>query len=143
MTDERAVVPTTLPRGVRERLPNRRRSIGSVHANVAGLPLHVHTATYPDGRLAEIFIRTKHGDPVVRGLLATLALTASIALQYGTPLEELVDAWVFTNFEPNGVVAEHDRIKMCNSLVDYLARELGIQYLGRDDLAHVSSEKTH
>jgi ribonucleoside-diphosphate reductase alpha chain len=64
-------------------------------------------------------------------------LTASLALQYGTPLAELVDAWQFQKFEPHGPVVGHDRLMLCSSLVDYVGRELGITHLGRDDLAHV------
>lgn len=126
-------------RGERERLPDRRTKIGVISATVAGCRLHVHTAAYADGRLAEVFIRTHRGDPAVRGLLAVLALTASIALQYGTPLEEIVDAWQFQNFEPHGTVEGHDRLCLCSSLIDYVGRELGVTYLGRDDLAHAAA----
>lgn len=125
-------------RGERERLPDRRASISAVSAVIGDYRLHLHTAAYDDGRLAEVFIRTKRGDPAVRGLLAVLGLTASLALQYGAPLEEIVDAWTFQNFEPHGPVAEHDRLKLCSSLVDFLGRELGIRFLGRDELAHIS-----
>lgn len=124
-------------RGERERLPDRRTRTGSVHATVAGMTLHLHTAAFEDGRCGEIFIRTRRGDSAVRGLLNTLSITASLALQYGAPLEELVDAWKFQKFEPHGPVIGHDRLKMCSSLVDYVGRELAITYLGRDDLAHV------
>lgn len=127
-------------RGERERLPSRRTRVGSTTAEVAGLRLHLHTSNYDDGRLAEIFIRTRRGEPVVRGLLNALAITTSLALQYGMPLEEIVDAWQFQKFEPFGSVIGHDRLKLCSSIVDYIGRELAITHLGRDELAHVEAQ---
>lgn len=132
---------TPLLRGQREPLANRRgrARVGSVTANVAGLRLHMHTATYPDGRLAELFIRTKHGDSTTRGLLGVIARLASVALQCGTPLETVVEVFIKQRFEPYGVVSDHDRIRMCNSVIDYVGRELAITFLGRDDLAHTAA----
>jgi ribonucleoside-diphosphate reductase alpha chain len=125
-------------RGERERLPNRRsrEHVAIVSARVAGLMVHLHTATYDDGRLAEVFIDIAHADPTIQGWAANLARNASVGLQYGVPLDELIDAWTFQKFEPHGVVVGHDAIHFCSSLLDYVGRELGITYGGRADLGH-------
>ena len=123
---------------VRNKLPARRVS-RTTKASVGGRSLYLRTGDYPDGGLGEVFIDMHSGDETTRGLLNALAVSVSIGLQHGTPLSEYVDALCFTRFEPAGPVMGHDRIKMAHSLVDLIFRELGITYLGRDELAHTRS----
>ena len=120
----------------RERMPNRRKSY-TQKATVGGHKLYLHTGEYEDGRLGEIFIDMHKEGAAFRSLMNNFAIAISIGLQYGVPLEEFVEAFVFTKFEPNGPVQGNDRIKNATSIIDYIFRELAVSYLGRDDLAHV------
>ena len=120
----------------RERMPNRRKSY-TQKAIVGGHKVYLHTGEYEDGRLGEIFIDMHKEGAAFRSLMNNFAIAVSIGLQYGVPLEEFVDAYIFTKFEPNGPVQGNDRIKNATSLLDYIFRELAVSYLGRDDLAHV------
>jgi ribonucleoside-diphosphate reductase alpha chain len=90
--------------------------------------------------VGEIFLDMHREGAAFRSLMNCFAIAVSLGLQYGVPLEEFVDAFVFTRFEPSGIVGGHDRIKMATSVIDYVFRELAITYLGRDDLAQVSTE---
>lgn len=95
---------------------------------------------YDDGQLGEIFIDMHKEGAAFRSLMNNFAIAISIGLQYGVPLDEFVDAFVFTRFEPAGPVTGNDSVKSATSILDYIFRELGISYLGRDDLANVDPE---
>ena len=119
----------------RERLPDRRT--GYIQkAVIGGHKVYLHTGEYADGRLGEIFIDMHKEGTAFRSLMNNFAIAVSIGLQYGVPLEEFVEAFVFTRFEPSGIVTGNTRIRMANSILDYIFRELGISYLGWDTLAH-------
>ncbi|WP_439817984.1 vitamin B12-dependent ribonucleotide reductase [Zavarzinia sp. CC-PAN008] len=126
-------------RAARERLPNRRKSYVQ-KATVGGHKVYLHMGEYHDGRLGEIFIDTHKEGAAFRSLMNNFAIAISLALQYGVPLEEFVEAFTFTRFEPSGIVEGHDAIKMSTSILDYIFRELAISYLGRSDLAHVEPD---
>ncbi len=120
----------------RRRLPHRRK--GYIQkATVGGHKVYLHTGEFDDGELGEIFIDMHKEGAAFRSLMNNFAIAISIGLQYGVPLEEYVDAFVFTRFEPAGPVTGNDSIKHATSILDYLFRELAVSYLGRDDLAHV------
>jgi ribonucleoside-diphosphate reductase alpha chain len=123
----------------RRRLPNRRKSY-TQKAIVGGHKVYLHTGEYDDGRLGEIFIDMHKEGAAFRSVMNNFAIAISIGLQYGVPLEEFVEAFVFTRFEPSGLVEGNDTIKMATSLLDYVFRELAISYLGRNDLAHVKPD---
>jgi ribonucleoside-diphosphate reductase alpha chain len=123
----------------REKLPNRRKSYIQ-KASVGGHKVYLHTGEYADGRLGEIFIDMHKEGASFRSLMNNFAIAISLGLQYGVPLEEYVDAFTFTRFEPAGPVQGNDAIKNATSILDYVFRELAISYLGRNDLAHVQPE---
>ncbi|WP_158812997.1 vitamin B12-dependent ribonucleotide reductase [Methylocapsa sp. S129] len=123
----------------RERLPNRRKSYIQ-KATVGGHKVYLHTGEYEDGRLGEIFIDMHKEGAAFRSLMNNFAIAISLGLQYGVPLEEYVEAFTFTRFEPAGLVQGNDAIKNATSILDYVFRELAISYLGRNDLAHVVPE---
>ncbi len=120
----------------RRRLPQRRKGY-TQKAVVGGHKVYLRTGEYDDGRVGEIFIDMHKEGAAFRSLMNNFAIAISIGLQYGVPLEEFVEAFTFTRFEPNGIVEGNDAIKMSTSLLDYVFRELAISYLGRTDLAHV------
>jgi ribonucleoside-diphosphate reductase alpha chain len=120
----------------RRRLPQRRK--GYIQkAIVGGHKVYLRTGEYEDGRLGEIFIDMHKEGAAFRSVMNNFAIAISIGLQYGVPLEEFVDAFTFTRFEPSGMVEGNDAIKMATSVLDYIFRELAVSYLGRKDLAHV------
>ncbi|MFO1158305.1 MAG: vitamin B12-dependent ribonucleotide reductase [Reyranellaceae bacterium] len=123
-------------RAGRERLPQRRKGY-TQKAIVGGHKVYLRTGEYEDGRAGEIFIDMHKEGAAFRSLMNNFAIAISIGLQYGVPLEEFVEAYTFTRFEPSGIVEGNDAIKMSTSLLDYIFRELAISYLGRSDLAHV------
>lgn len=120
----------------REKLPNRRKSY-TQKATVGGHKVYLHTGEYEDGRLGEIFIDMHKEGAAFRSLMNNFAIAISLGLQYGVPLEEYVEAFTFTRFEPAGIVQGNDTIKNATSILDYIFRELAVSYLGRNDLAHV------
>jgi ribonucleoside-diphosphate reductase alpha chain len=123
----------------RRRLPDRRA--GYIQkARVGNHKIYLHTGEYEDGTLGEIFLEMHKEGAAFRSMTNCFAIAVSIGLQYGVPLEEFVDAFVFTRFEPNGVVQGNPHIKMTTSIIDYIFRELAITYLGRHDLAQVEAE---
>jgi ribonucleoside-diphosphate reductase alpha chain len=126
----------------RERLPNRRKGY-TQKAVVGGHKVYLRTGEYADGRIGEIFIDMHKEGAAFRSLMNSFAIAVSIGLQYGVPLEELVDAFAFTRFEPSGPVQGNDTIKMATSVVDYIFRELAISYLERTDLANVDPNELH
>jgi ribonucleoside-diphosphate reductase alpha chain len=124
----------------RRRLPQRRTGF-TQKASVGGHKVYIRTGEYEDGNVGEIFLDMHREGAAFRSLMNCFAIAVSLGLQYGVPLDEFVDAFVFTRFEPSGIVGGHDRIKMATSVIDYVFRELAISYLSRDDLAQVSSEE--
>jgi ribonucleoside-diphosphate reductase alpha chain len=123
----------------RHRLPDRRTGY-TQKAVVGGHKVYLRTGQYEDGSLGEIFLDMHKEGAAFRSLMNCFAIAISLGLQHGVPLEEFVDAFVFTRFEPNGMVLGNDRIKMSTSVIDYVFRELAINYLGRTDLSHVPDE---
>jgi ribonucleoside-diphosphate reductase alpha chain len=123
----------------REKLPGRRKGY-TQKAIVGGHKVYLRTGEYEDGRLGEIFIDMHKEGAAFRAMMNNFAIAISLGLQYGVPLEEYVDAFTFTRFEPAGFVQGNDAIKSATSILDYVFRELAISYAGRDDLAHVTME---
>ncbi len=136
MIAERIVERIVEQRASRRRPPDRRRGY-TQKALVGGHKVYLRTGEYEDGELAEIFLDMHKEGAAFRSLMNNFAIAISIGLQYGVPLEEFVDAFTFTRFEPSGLVEGNDAIKMATSILDYIFRELAISYLGRTDLAHV------
>ena len=122
----------------REKLPDRRKGY-TQKAVVGGHKVYLRTGEYDDGRLGEIFIDMHKEGAAFRSLMNNFAIAISLGLQYGVPLEEYVEAFTFTRFEPAGLVQGNDAIKNATSILDYIFRELAVSYLGRDDLAHVDT----
>jgi ribonucleoside-diphosphate reductase alpha chain len=120
----------------REKLPSRRKGY-TQKAVVGGHKVYLRTGEYEDGRIGEIFIDLHKEGATLRSLLNNFAIAISLGLQYGVPLEEYVDAFTFTRFEPQGPVQGNDTIKYATSILDYVFRELAISYMERFDLAHV------
>jgi len=120
----------------RRRLPDRRK--GYIQKSiVGGHKVYLHTGEFDDGELGEVFIDMHKEGAAFRSVMNNFAIAISLGLQYGVPLEEFVDAYVFTRFDPSGPVQGNDQIKHATSILDYIFRELAISYLGRSDLAHV------
>jgi ribonucleoside-diphosphate reductase alpha chain len=120
----------------REKLPQRRKGY-TQKAIVGGHKVYLRTGEYEDGRLGEIFIDMHKDGAAFRSLMDGFAIAISVGLQYGVPLEEFVEAFTFTRFEPAGMVVGNDSIKNATSVLDYIFRELAVSYLDRSDLAHV------
>ena len=123
----------------RRKMPFRRSGY-TQKANVGGHKVYLRTGEYSDGSLGEIFLDMHKEGAAFRSLMNCFAIAVSLGLQYGVPLEEYVDAFVFTRFEPNGLVDGNPYIKMSTSIIDYIFRELAISYMGRTDLAQVIPE---
>jgi ribonucleoside-diphosphate reductase alpha chain len=120
----------------RDRLPQRRKGY-TQKAVVAGHKVYLRTGEYDDGSLGEIFLDMHKEGAAFRAMMNNFAIAISVGLQYGVPLEEFVDAFTFTRFEPAGLVQGNDSIKNATSILDYVFRELAVSYLGRHELAHV------
>tara|TARA_Y100000768_G_scaffold388994_1_gene389876 strand:- start:38793 stop:42260 length:3468 start_codon:yes stop_codon:yes gene_type:complete len=120
----------------RKVLPNRRLGY-TQKASVGGHKVYLRTGQYDDGTLGEIFIDMHKEGAAYRSLMNCFSIAISLGLQYGVPLEEYVEAFTFTKFEPNGMVMGHDNLKMATSVIDYVFRDLACKYLGRHDLVHV------
>jgi len=132
--EERIVERIVERERTRQKLPDRRK--GYIQkASVGGHKVYLHTGEYDDGQLGEIFIDMHKEGAAFRSLMNNFAIAISIGLQYGVPLDEFVDAFVFTRFEPAGSVTGNDTVKSATSILDYIFRELGISYLGRNELA--------
>jgi ribonucleoside-diphosphate reductase alpha chain len=123
----------------REKMPQRRKGY-TQKAIVGGHKVYLRTGEYEDGSLGEIFIDMHKEGAGFRAMMNNFAIAVSVALQYGVPLEEFVDAFTFTKFEPAGMVQGNDSIKNATSILDYIFRELAVSYLDRTDLAHVKPE---
>ena len=126
-------------RNRRRPLPNRRSGY-TQKAKIGGHSLFLRTGDYQDGTLGEIFLDMHKEGAAFRSLLNSFAISVSLGLQYGVPLDEFVDAFTFTRFEPNGIVRGHDNIKMATSVLDFIFRDLALTYLKRTDLAQVQTE---
>ena len=130
----------------RFKMPDRRK--GYIQkAQIGDHKVYLHTGEYDDGKIGEIFIDTNKEGELVKAMMNNFAIAISLGLQYGVPLEEYVDAFIDTKFEPSGHVIGNDRILSASSILDYVFRELAISYLGKEDLAHTpsiaSSKSTH
>jgi ribonucleoside-diphosphate reductase alpha chain len=126
-------------RAERDKLPHRRKGY-TQKATVGGHKVYLRTGEYENGKLGEIFVDMHKEGAAFRSLMNNFAIAVSIGLQYGVPLEEFVEAFTFTRFEPQGMVTGNDTIKMSTSILDYIFRELAISYLDRNDLGHVGPE---
>ena len=122
----------------REKLPNRRKGY-TQKAIVGGHKIYLRTGEFDDGKLGEIFLDMHKEGAAFRAMMNNFAIAISLGLQYGVPLEEYVEAFTFTKFEPAGIVMGNDAIKNATSILDYVFRELAVSYLGRHDLAHVDT----
>jgi ribonucleoside-diphosphate reductase alpha chain len=120
----------------RRSLPNRRMGY-TQKASIGGHKIYLRTGEYDDGSVGEIFIDMHKEGAAYRSLMNCFSIAISLGLQYGVPLEEFVDAFTFTKFEPNGLIDGHENIKMATSVIDYVFRDLACRYLGRYDLVHV------
>ncbi|RDD69723.1 vitamin B12-dependent ribonucleotide reductase [Paracoccus versutus] len=126
-------------RSHREKLPQRRKGY-TQKAIIGGHKVYLRTGEYDDGKLGEIFIDMHKEGAGFRAMMNNFAIAVSVGLQYGVPLEEFVDAFTFTRFEPAGMVQGNDSIKNATSILDYVFRELAVSYLDRTDLAHVKPQ---
>tara|TARA_B100001063_G_C16654652_1_gene497794 strand:- start:168 stop:986 length:819 start_codon:yes stop_codon:yes gene_type:complete len=125
----------------RFKMPDRRK--GYIQkAQIGDHKVYLHTGEYNDGKIGEIFIDTNKEGELVKAMMNNFAIAISLGLQYGVPLEEYVDAFIDTKFEPSGNVIGNDRILSASSILDYVFRELAISYLGKEDLAHTPSIAT-
>tara|TARA_B100002051_G_scaffold7317_1_gene6138 strand:+ start:1544 stop:2368 length:825 start_codon:yes stop_codon:yes gene_type:complete len=123
-------------------MPDRRK--GYIQkASIGDHKVYLHTGEYEDGKIGEIFIDTSKEGELVKALMNNFAIAISLGLQYGVPLDEFVNAYVDTKFEPSGKVLGNDRILSATSILDYIFRELAISYLNREDLAHTPSINTN
>ncbi len=123
---------------LRFRMPDRRK--GYIQkAQIGDHKVYLHTGEYDDGKIGEIFIDTNKEGELVKAMMNNFAIAISLGLQYGVPLDEYVDAFIDTKFEPSGNVNGNDRILSASSILDYVFRELAISYLGKEELAHTPS----
>jgi ribonucleoside-diphosphate reductase alpha chain len=123
-------------KAVRQKLPSRRTGF-TQEAGVGGHKVYIRTGEYEDGTLGEVFIDMHKEGASYRAMMNCFAISVSLGLQYGVPLSEFVDKFTFTRFEPSGVVNGHPNVKMATSIVDYIFRVLGMEYLGRTDFVQV------
>ena len=122
----------------RSKMPHRRK--GYIQKiTIEDHKIYLHTGEYDDGKVGEIFIDMNKEGELVKALMNNFAIAISLGLQYGVPLDEFVDAFIETKFEPSGEIKGNDRILNASSILDYIFRELAISYLGREDLAHTPS----
>jgi len=122
----------------RFKMPDRRK--GYIQkAQIGDHKVYLHTGEYDDGKIGEIFIDTNKEGELVKAMMNNFAIAISLGLQYGVPLEEYVDAFIDTKFEPSGNVSGNDRILSASSILDYVFRELAISYLGKEEFAHTPS----
>ena len=127
-----------LKNNLRFKMPDRRK--GYIQkAQIGDHKVYLHTGEYDDGKIGEIFIDTNKEGELVKAMMNNFAIAISLGLQYGVPLDEYVDAFIDTKFEPSGNVIGNDRILSASSILDYVFRELAISYLGKEELAHTPS----
>ncbi len=133
------LMKTMLIRGQKRDLPIRRQGL-TIESNIGGQKIHLRTGEYEDGSLGEIFIDMFKEGASYRSLLNALAVAVSIGIQYGVPLEKFVDKFTFTRFEPSGMT-NHPNVKTCTSIIDFIFRVLGMEYLNRTDFVHVKPQE--
>ncbi len=126
----------------RKPLPSRRSGY-TQKAKISGHTIYVRTGNYEDGSLGEIFLDINKEGTLLRSMMNCFAISVSLGLQYGVPLDEFVDVFTFARFEPNGLVTGHDNIKRATSIIDLVFRDLALNYLGRHDLVHVAPEEVN
>lgn len=136
-----AALPDTQPTPLRRRRLPKKRSGFTQEARVGGQKVYLRTGEYEDGRLGEIFIDMHKEGAAFRSLMNCFAIAVSLGLQYGVPLDEYVDCFTFTRFEPQGPVTDHPNIKYATSVIDYIFRVLGMEYLGRTDFVQVKPDE--
>jgi ribonucleoside-diphosphate reductase alpha chain len=124
----------------RRPLPSRRSGY-TQKAKIGGHSVYLRTGDYEDGKIGEIFLDINKEGTLLRSVMNCFAVAVSLGLQYGVPLEEFVETFTFTRFEPNGLVVGHDNIKRTTSIIDFIFRDLAINYLDRNDLAHVRPDE--
>ena len=135
---EKTYSSTKLKNNSRFKMPDRRK--GYIQkAQIGDHKVYLHTGEYDDGKIGEIFIDTNKEGELVKAMMNNFAIAISLGLQYGVPLDEYVDAFIDTKFEPSGNVIGNDRILSASSILDYVFRELAISYLGKEELAHTPS----
>ena len=133
-----ASLKTKIKNNSRFKMPDRRK--GYIQkAQIGDHKVYLHTGEYNDGKIGEIFIDTNKEGELVKAMMNNFAIAISLGLQYGVPLDEYVDAFIDTKFEPSGNVIGNDRILSASSILDYVFRELAISYLGKEELAHTPS----
>ena len=140
VSDEKNIVIQKLNKKTNDRskMPDRRK--GYIQkVTIGNHKIYLHTGEYDDGKVGEIFIDMNKEGELVKALMNNFAIAISLGLQYGVPLDEFVDAFIETKFEPSGEIKGNDRILNASSILDYIFRELAISYLGREDLAHTPS----
>ena len=140
ISDEKNIVIQKLNKKTNDRskMPDRRK--GYIQkVTIGNHKIYLHTGEYDDGKVGEIFIDMNKEGELVKALMNNFAISISLGLQYGVPLDEFVDAFIETKFEPSGEIKGNDRILNASSILDYIFRELAISYLGREDLAHTPS----
>ena len=140
ISDEKNIVIQKLNKKTNDRskMPDRRK--GYIQkVTIGNHKIYLHTGEYDDGKVGEIFIDMNKEGELVKALMNNFAIAISLGLQYGVPLDEFVDAFIETKFEPSGEIKGNDRILNASSILDYIFRELAISYLGREDLAHTPS----
>tara|TARA_B100001250_G_scaffold375769_1_gene363585 strand:+ start:838 stop:1656 length:819 start_codon:yes stop_codon:yes gene_type:complete len=136
--DNNLSVKTKSQNKARFKMPDRRK--GYIQkAQIGDHKVYLHTGEYDDGKIGEIFIDTNKEGELVKAMMNNFAIAISLGLQYGVPLDEYVDAFIDTKFEPSGNVMGNDRILSASSILDYVFRELAISYLGKEELAHTPS----
>ena len=135
---DKVALKTKNQNNARFKMPDRRK--GYIQkAQIGDHKVYLHTGEYDDGKIGEIFIDTNKEGELVKAMMNNFAIAISLGLQYGVPLDEYVDAFIDTKFEPSGNVVGNDRILSASSILDYVFRELAISYLGKEDLAHTPS----
>ena len=140
ISDEKNIMTQKLNKKTNDRskMPDRRK--GYIQkVTIGNHKIYLHTGEYNDGKVGEIFIDMNKEGELVKALMNNFAIAISLGLQYGVPLDEFVDAFIETKFEPSGEISGNDRILNASSILDYIFRELAISYLGREDLAHTPS----
>ena len=125
----------------RKPLPSRRAGY-TQKVKIGGHSIYLRTGEYSDGSLGEIFLDINKEGTLLRSMMNAFAISLSLGLQYGVPIEEFVDVFTFSRFEPNGIVIGHDKLKRCTSIIDFIFRDLAVNYLDRHELAHIQDEST-
>ena len=138
--DIRQITEKIVRRSIRRELPKKRFGY-TVKATIGGQRVYLRTGEYEDGTLGEIFVDMYKEGAAYRSLMNAFAIAVSLGLQYGVPLEEYVNKFNLFRFEPNGHVSDHDNIKFCSSIIDFIFRDIAMNYLGRTDLVHVPPQE--